>query len=360
MSVEIDPPAKQATDGRAAYMKCPGFILFTHVGDTLLDYMGEEAGLPFAEKNYSTLLDDSRGLFNSNVGLSLIIAKQMNQVPHRGHDSEIGKKLSNQRCHFYGLTEDEKAEAAKHTYDFGLDDLEFPWHFSAGLATAAIHSFTGLGMISKDEAANLSISDWANIIDSNWFSELTHDLALTGFGVYRSFGKELADYKYGALMAYVEEACHRYTLIQPEMNILKAYEKEDPEKSLFYLATRLDPAYKPLLRTIRQKSSHLNPKIRGKSIGCPVARTAAILPADYETSMPRAQRLIELGHLSVSETGNGDGTVLATQEESVIDRTLGFIAKQLREYDREYGTPILTDTRVKHARLPVSKVLIRA
>lgn len=373
MSAEVwsvVPP--KTIDSREAYMKGEGFILFTDVGEQLLDYLSRQPVEQLTQQskyNYMGHAGRQSGLHAANMGLLGVINTFMDQIPNRGHDQDpIDSQLkerpySNKRCEFYGINDVERRRAAKHTYDVGLDDLDLPWHFSAALANATVNSFVSGGWIKQEEAAALTIGDWADVIGSGWFASLTHSFALTGFGVVKSYGKETKHFNPQSLGLLLNAASEKYGVYpEEEAPILVVSEKEEPNEGQVYLTASVHPEYKKVLRIMRQYSAHLNYRVEdNKSIGCPVARKSAMLPWDYANSMPRAQKLQELGCLSIGESVNEKGEVLATQEYTEIDRTLGFIADQLRAYDGTYGTPQLDgDRRLTHAYLPPTGILCRA
>jgi hypothetical protein len=318
---------------RQAYMKGPGFVLFNDVTEQLLGRLAEQP-LPPAEDYFDVFRlskipgQGIEGLYDPMVSLYAVSFLLTEQVPNRTN-TRLHDRLS-----LFPMTHEERLEVEKHTHNFGTDDLDLPWVLSPAIAAATVHAFVRSGKLPETVAQNLSLDDWADMISSGWFGELMNVMALTGFGVYQKFGRYVTDYQPGAFEHALKEPLKKYG--EPSVSDdIGAFETQVVEAGvgLADLKAVLSPPYAAALKSMRGKSLHSVADFQGKSIGCTVAREAAMLPPDHPEIMPRAGKLQEMGRLTIADKPGPNGMVLATQEESAIDRTLIFIAGQLRAYE---------------------------
>ncbi|HVX48310.1 MAG TPA: hypothetical protein VHA05_03075 [Candidatus Saccharimonadales bacterium] len=252
-----------------------------------------------------------------------------------------------------GVTSDDKdiAEATdKEIFSGGFSDREFTWHFAGAMAGAAVNRFAQDKKISENEAGELTLGDWADVIGSMWFSKLMHQLAFTRNGLYRRFGQDANDYLWNSFEEHLER--EGGIDIPAGKKGLIVRERAEPLEGFMYLTAELDPEIREKLRALMRQSRRSSGG-RG-STGCPVARRSTRMAAEHFVSDLHAETLVKNGILSVRS--RSEETVHVEQEATAIDRTLELIAWQLDEYDRLYGTPRIalsptTDARDARAQL---------
>lgn len=346
--------SRNSLPGSLEYLHGEGVILTTDMNSQLLDRLATlpiERLPPEIDGEYSTLVDRRRGLYPSNIVLSIIsnqLSEQVLSLPNP----------STEECDWFNMSQAEKDRAKPHIIGAGARDLDFPWYFSASLASAAMHEFVGAGKVNQNVAANLTLGDWANMIGSDWFSALTHSSAYAQNGTWGRFGTNLDDYARGAFTRHLVTAIGDAKKLSWEgIKVLDVGEKEEPDGGDVHLAASLNPQYQTVLRKTMER-----PYI-GRSPGCLGARRGAKLPSNFEELTPRAAMLVELGQFLIINTDPDSSTVLVTQQESAAARTLTFIASQLRRYDELYGTPQLLTYKGRamvHTRKPPSNALLRS
>ncbi len=240
----------------------------------------------------------------------------------------------------FGVGEaDFAAIAGKSIFERGFADTDFPWHFSAGLASAIVEDFVENGKITADQADNLTLGDWANIIGSGWFSELAHSMAFTANGTWNSYGKYKPSYSKNALK---QELDARFALKKSQGKTKLFDIHEEPHEGFIYLTASLDLDVRAKLRATMHSS------VNQKSTGCPVARRTTRIPVEMAENDSHVKSLIDLGVMSVKRV-TGDEALLE-QEFTAIDRTLIFFAEQLDRYESFHGNPIITQSQALHKR----------
>jgi hypothetical protein len=244
-----------------------------------------------------------------------------------------------------GFTEQDKEQALQHSlYSYGLGNMDFPWHFSAGVANAVADFFVDEGVVTRQLKEAFRLHDWASMIESEWFGKLTNDLALTARHLHRLFGCDLKHYRKNALQEYLhEELSHEKRLFQ-ELN---------HDKGLFQLEwipdqrpeeiTPIATLDKRLRHTLRERMRLSEQVLNEQSAGCPVARKVVSLSVEAAESDPHIKSLVERGTLRRMDRSSGE-RVFFQQDNTTIDRTLGLIANQMRRYETTYGTPRLVDS----------------
>lgn len=332
-------------DPRQTFMACEGFVIYNDAIDQVMERLANEP-LPTPEEcrefiDYEWVAQEAKmhDCLSSSIGLHVVSKLLARQAC-------VKDTRNSSRADHFNLSKQECKQVHEYTYYDGLDELDFTWIFSSVLASAAMQKFIQADTISRDEANSLQLSDWADIISSDWFSSLTRTLAHTGFGAYGGngrFGDRIKDHRLGALEEQLNErAAQKFKLSQQKGEALAVQPLEGGFRGAKAVVT---PAFSTLLiAMLRCSSKDGEPGSYydfGGSIGCPVARHAAVLPADYETSMPRVLRLQAIGHLSIADKPDINGNFPATQVTSAIDRNLAFIASQLRTFHEQYGTPTI-------------------
>ncbi len=311
---------------RIDYLRTFGFALVTDVNKHVMDDVAGMTpalleNIPFGNISKYTTESQLRKR-KSNVGLMLATTALSTLIPgyYRIIDNES-----------YGITQEDTNGASYHgVFNSGFGDQDFPWHFSAGVASNVVDRLVYGKHLPPDVARNMSLTDWANIINTGWFSGLVHSLAFASNGFYGVFGKYLDSYRHNGLIKHVSAR----TSVSNEIKLLEAGREVEPLDGYSYLTVS---ASKPLLAAIRKTMN------RDRSIGCPVARHATRLFPGMITEDPHTRNLIALERLTVKGDESADDMVRVTQEYSAIDNSLLVLAKKLKEYDALYGTP-----RVRH------------
>lgn len=318
-----------------------GFVLYSDVSDRLIQHLSEEPIKAVSGENWSRLerMHDQAG---DMAPLYMVFASLANMIPsystHHIHHSPM-HQIGN-------LTNGDAETAAQHTYGHGLDDRKFTWTFAGSLAAAVAHAFTQTGEIEEDKLGQLTLTDWANMISSQWFSRLAHNFARTGNGMLQNFGGEgSGDYAPYALEKKLRSGANSYpdkAYPTPDIDqpLLIIDEELDTQTGAIQLIARLSEPYRQMLRNYR--INYRNDIAQGGSVGCPVARRFAQLPEEFVESDAHMQHLRQIGLMSVRSVDEETGKTLIGQEDTAIDRTLAFIAWQLTEYDRQHGTPSIS------------------
>lgn len=333
-------------DDRQTFMAGEGFVLYNYVLEKAIRLISE-APLPKLEYCEYVISGSrvSRDLIKHKDGITstaglFSICKVLGEQA-----STLCGATQKRRRKIFDLSKHENFKAHKNTFTDGIDEIDFTWFFSGALAAASINRLIEAEVITKEEVNNFELPDWADIIGSDWFGRLTRTLAHTGFGVYGDYGKQLYDYRSGALGLRINKAAQaKYRLEEAQGSALDIVAAADGFRGQ---ALRVSQPYNQLLFSmlgLSEKFDRIDDELPedqrfGSSIGCPVARHATVLPTDYEKGSPRAVALASLGRLTISDTTDVNGNYIATQKVSGIERNLKFIADQLYQFHNTYGTP---------------------
>jgi hypothetical protein len=222
----------------------------------------------------------------------------------------------------HGVTAEDIAEQeglSIHQHGFG--DMEFTWHFAAAIANHVVAEGEQQGDITAEERADMTLSDWATIIEAPWFSAVIQDLALTKNGNYGSLGRFPSDYNY-------ETVNKLPPFNQVDKPIVVEVSRDSQTQHPQISSAQLDGKLRDHLRAVMKED---------ESSGCPVARHHGVLSTDRITNDPHAQSLIAMGHLKTTDIGNNKTSF--EQEQTPIDAGLQVLAGHLRDYDTRFGTP---------------------
>jgi len=202
------------------------------------------------------------------------------------------------------------------------------------MANYAVDVAIGQGTFTPEQKNSMTPTDWADIISSRWFSHAVQSLALTDIGSYENVGSSEEDYRKGAFVAQLKK--HRTVPEDDEGFTYKEYTSE----GMTYAGIT------PTKLTIAALRSAMK---EADSSGCPVARKNAVIPKEMLEPMDSTQQpnphllnLLHAGILRIAPPEPGDegkATIRVTQDNTAIDRLLGVFADQLRQYDRDFGTP---------------------
>lgn len=310
------------------YKTHEGFALYTDVSDTVLDYL---AAQPMYKLDVHSEHEDvtERGLEKlTTYGLA------PSQIALIGVQRQISKNLIfNRPADSYekierlmGVTPQEYNAAQRHAVAAGgFEDFDFIYTFTPALAAAVVHEYVDNRTISQDQYDNFTLSDWASVIDRDWFSTLTHDLALAGNGSYGTFGAKPNQ--------HVREAFHDKFKRRFGVGNAEPFEcitKYSPEDEYYYRGAKLTGVVRAALRASRDTQ---------KSLGCPVARYASTFDNETIKNDTRVQNLLTSGRLQPSGKAVQEGHTHLVLQQTAIDRTLELFAAKLREYDTQFGTP---------------------
>ncbi len=328
---EVDPIVRvpSALDPRVTFMRGEGCMLYTDVNAQVLAAMGTIAVEPLIYKPIFYEISGPDNISQSEAALLEVTTHLIHTIPR---PSPTTPRLFYDQ---FGVSKtDLYAARQNQVFASGFGDMTFPWHFSAGLASAAVHSFVEAKKITPDQADNLTLGDWANVIGSGWFSELVHSMAFTANGTWAAFGENPDDYIGRTLKSYM--VVQDVLQDNEEHNNLNLFDvHEELYDDLIYLTAALNQGIRTILRERMQNSEQ-------KSTGCPVARKAVRMPAIEMKSNTHIQNLVNLGIVTVRDTANNK--VVIEQEYTAIDRTLAFFADQLDQYENQYGQPIISSS----------------
>jgi hypothetical protein len=204
-----------AQSERTAFMKEHGFVLYNDVTEQLFDYLSKQP-LQRINPGHDEIgrfeYQRSRGrIYTSTFELYTLTGHLEKLVPTRTTSSSVDI------AQLLGFTADDLHRANDHTFDLGVDDLDFPWHFTPAVAQAIVHDSVKADKVSAEEAESLTLTDWADLIQADDFKNLMNTLSLTGFAVYKRFGTKLSDYQPDTLKRAIEkEAKDRGCLSPPK------------------------------------------------------------------------------------------------------------------------------------------------
>lgn len=321
--------AETVQSARTDFMRKEGFLMFTEANLGLLDDI--TASSPLNKVDPPDFLEYTQP---ASIESSLAFYAVVRHITEESVYPEILPEKTPARIN---QTSDDEEAIQQHTLIRKIGDQEFPWYFSAGVANAVALEFVESGALTKEEYANISLTDWATMISSEWFRKLMHSMAFTSNGIWAQFGSGVYSYHPGALWKKVESKLKPRlytvgTLTDSTFSMLEVQDRLEPSEGKVYKTAKLHPEIKRvLIQEMRRE--------RGGSVGCPVARLACRVSIE-ELENPRVMRLLGRGLLTAEE--GVDDTVVLRQEMTAIDRTLILFAKQLIGYDRTHGTPQYT------------------
>lgn len=218
----------------------------------------------------------------------------------------------------------------------GVADQDFTWHFAGFMAMQVAYAFEDSVLTAPGSINKATLTDWADIIGSQWFSNLMHDMAVTSNGVYKRLGRDIEDYKHNAL---------QHSEIGEEVNC--------PEDLLVIKLSSDTHSGTDELPTTVGPTADLSPKARHKlrknlrecnrpegweansSIGCPVARKKFEVSDDPDDAI-HFEVLALRGLASIKEKNT---KLVVEQELTPIDRYLLNLSTILVDIDRKIGTP---------------------
>ena len=320
-TVSEAPGEKEDGRERRDYMRTEGFVLVNHIGH---EVMQEVAQLPVTQLTAEDSLDWRPVFATVNPSARALGMVTADYVAKMKNDITADETFYEK----HGVTEGDTA-GNKFIFENGFGDLEFTLPFSSGIANVVVETFERAGYISAEQRADLTLSDYADIIDSGWFHDVMHDLALTKSGIYVSFGDKQVDYSTDAMRNRLKvdgkPDPSRVRLTGPLFKAASVYDSTSDTTRLEARAT--DNFRGELRRLMKSKNSP----------GCPVARHNGSLPEELVTGNEHVQAQVQVGILKLSEAKNG--RVHFSQEVTPIDRGLSVLSELLRGYDEQFGTP---------------------
>jgi|GEM_PF-2348776 len=326
---------------RSEFMATTGFTTYTDVNDRLLETLDAQPVTqidPDAYERYRKLVPG--GSYPENAVTDQAAKSLYVAMTHFREAVPITKGFPRKQ----GFTRQDVDRATQHgLYSSGLGNIDFPWHFSAGVANAVADFFVDEGVISGQQKEAFRLHDWASIIESEWFGQLNNDLALTARHLHRLFGCDLEHYQKNALQNYFHEELNSKRWFKDLSHGEELFELEwipdQPDEGKIPIA-KLDETVSHTLRE-RMRKSH--EALGEPSVGCPVARKAVSMSVEAAKSDPHVQSLLRRGTFQRIDRPSSE-RVAYRQDDTTIDRTLGLIATQLKRYETAYGTPRLVDS----------------
>lgn len=319
---------------RMTFMKTRGFALYTDTNNRMLEHMmstplsspAEDVAVfeQWAIENHFTTTQSFSEFTTTLTSAGTLF--YMSQILTKKFSAYIGQENT------FGFTlEDERLVDGQAQFGNGFGDLDFTAHFAPVVANDMIAFLVDEGVITAEQRNSLTLTDWADMIGSSWFSHAMHLYALTRNGMYASLGKAPEQYvnqevvkKRASNLANIPKGTPSYT-----------YKLEtDNENGTVSISVAPHPG---IIKALRD-AMHA----QGDTVGCPVARKATRLPVDILENDPHAKRLIDTGQLTILDGRQTDGFVRVAQTDTAIDHTLQYIANQLRSYDGQHGTPYVS------------------
>lgn len=229
--------------------------------------------------------------------------------------------------HMYNFSRDDSAALASYTFQEGFADLTFSWYFSAAVANSVADHLVQQGAITAGQKNALTLTDWANMVSSKWFSKLMHSLALNRNNAYRQFGKNIKSVQEGAF----GDMLRRNIPTLGDEPLFGGVGLQEAGSSPADIAVSLS---RELTKRIR---AEMREAVDG-SVGCPVARTSLLLPHTF-THNPHLQDLLAAEEVHIIAEQSNDSHLRVVQGQTSIDDTLQLIATQLRDYQTRFGNP---------------------
>jgi hypothetical protein len=229
----------------------------------------------------------------------------------------------------YGVTKEDLTRANRHdTFESGLGDINFSWHFTPALASAVVEQMVDEERLEDDEVEEWKLRDWADVIGTGWFSKLTHSMAYARNGTYGAFGRYPHQYAKGAL-ADLFKANH--VIAENTEQLFDIKNATEPETGETYITAMPTKAVRKGLRNGLHQ--------RGNSAGCPAARFGSMIYDHMPDSDPHTKNLISSGHAVLVPERSTETEIMLRQEWSPIDVSLLTLAKKIGQYEELYGTP---------------------
>lgn len=214
-----------------------------------------------------------------------------------------------------------------YTFRGGLGDMDFTHHFATALAHEVTEAFVACKELTKRQRDQLTLTDYAELMRTPWFSAMLHDAAFTRNGFYGGFGLHPDDYQPGALQRLISDKGSSHGSLK--------------HQGVFTIENRtaaLSPEAKKMLRGQLGHGSDRSP-------GCPAARHTATFSKHSAEHDAHLQQLIARGDVQVQPAYSKVNRVRVTQETTAIDRMLYVLAGHLERYDQKYGTPTISRPR---------------
>lgn len=328
---------------RAEWMRGPGTTRSIDVGHRIMDDVHESIFIPeitdrtvrhiVGMGGFPTTFQEDF-ICGSSAGLAAVVVNLHEEVDRATEDSaKMSRKYS-------GRNDYHRFEHAH-----GVGDQSFTWHYAPVLAHEIVKLAVRERILGKDIFDQISLKDWAEIFEYQWFRDLLHDLALAPNGTYGQRCQFLSHYYNSQnqvrIQAYPEEDENENNVLELSIQAEPSVPWEFDDQPQMVVA-RLAKEYRLALRSYLKKYS--------RTIGCPVARKYFTLELDQITDDSSLTRLISRGMLkAVSETDRG---IRFSQEQTPIDRSLSLLAKKFERYDDVYGTPLVDEFGVVHDRRP--------
>ena len=246
-----------------------------------------------------------------------------------------------------------------YLYQNGTGDQEFTWQFGTYIATQVVYRFEQDKLLSQADLSRMTLSDWADIIGSEWFGDLLHDMAIAAPAAYRDIGVHPLDYTPNTIdMASRHNRSGELwdglpdKLFETTITTTPFAESELDGLSVTSPTATLTPIFRQTLRkSVRYHGYNDSGKVlisqRMTSAGCPVARSG------FEIDPSHQEDYEELATRGLASLIEQRGKLFARQAFSPIDRYLELLAAILVDIDRTHGTPLLqSDNSLAYTRLP--------
>lgn len=326
---------------RASYLAEDGFVLFTDANNRLMDFMRdlrppEPVTVPYASVGPEDEILPYRPPGNvAAAGLFYSARRLQGQLLEVVRGSE-GSGTCEAFFRQFDISNSEQRTADRYCHDRGFDDPDFTWYFAPLIANVVVKQTVAEGFMATSAYEQMTLSDWASIMRSPWFSSLMQQMAIAKFGAYGTMGKQWYTWGNDFVDDVASHAIHQgYPPISDQKPFCIAPEQPSaPAKAL------LTPTFKRQLRAGMDRGQMSVLNISGVTRGCPIARYAGTLP-DRVTENPHMRRLVERGELTMNPSKQL-GRIAFRQERTAIDVALDVLADRLVLYEETYGTPYVS------------------
>ncbi|HSX35783.1 MAG TPA: hypothetical protein VLH84_02505 [Patescibacteria group bacterium] len=311
---------------RTAYLSGEGAVLCAHIGNQILNEI-QAAPVAALHPEWTTIMPAPR---DNPAARSLFLAA-LNFSGHVPEPSSFDMSPAQVFDENFGITQGERNRLDMHTFHGGFDAVRFAWTFSSAVANALVDDAIDKGHLSAEQKDQFTLTDWAQIIGSDWFGAMVNDLADTRMEIYRTFGDDgTTDYRKGALTAYLADR----GVLADAQDPLFASSAPTSADAPFVPPAHLDEQVRRALR--EKKREHAG------SVGCPAGHDSVVLNGETlgrdnpHVAYLATHEVIDLPEGRLETPGD---KLRAKFSATAISHVLQAFSHQLVTYDQQHGTP---------------------
>lgn len=310
-----------------------GYTYIADVAFKVFDDLGKQRPARIHKTDYKHLFASTEGMNDlspSRASLYIGMAHMARAIPAH-HDLLAAN---------YGITATDRILSHGYSFQEGLEDMNFAWHFAPALGAAVVDHFIDQDVLPAEKANDWELPDWANIIGTGWFSKLAHSMAYTANGVYGPFGQYPWHYAKGALRTHLARTGID---LDDAATLFETKEAIEPDTGHMHTTAVMS---KPLRAALRRELHN------GRSVGCPMARYGSMIFKHMVDNDPHTSNLINSGKAEIVPERTTETEIMLRTPWSPIDVSLAVLANKFDQYHGLYGTPYFNSERyeIEHRR----------